>query len=474
MCGIFGVMAAHTCTKSQEEFVFDAFNAGQVRGLHGTGLFTVDGRGYVRNVALAVPGTTFLGDPRAQDVYKSIPQSRVIVGHNRYTTSGTDKDDHCHPFRYEHLVGVHNGGFSEAALLTIDPKRSHEVDSARVYAALNAAKNPLDVLEQIDQGAYCLVWYDGRKRSLFMARNHQRPLFVSETPSGVYFASELGMLSWLMGRNNVTTLREVPIASLNPTTLYEIPLDDPSQISATPYEPVIPIKPRSHYSGLYTGTFLPAPYPYNTPQHRYYQGVGIYGPTPSPVAYKRYHLIDTLVKDFPCFTKLADEIESLEIPEHMMATVPFVLLGTGVDVQGEKCAYGVMSVPKGDRQFMNVLISCRLITEGDELLMKRLLELSSEDTKDGVSYPIIPVQYNAILVRPTGELILMGSLPFSFSEDDIPDLYWVYGIDKTAPAWVERWVSSECLTQLLPDQLTASWSDLRSGKTKVTTDDFPF
>lgn len=454
MCGIFGVLASRTCTKGHESFLYDAFQTGQVRGTHGTGLFTVSGDGYVRNAALAVNGTDFLNDGRAAEVLRSIDLARVVVGHNRYTTSGTNNDSHCHPFRFEHLIGVHNGSFPDYVLRHIDPADSHTVDSGRVYAALNEADDPIEVLSQIYAGAYCLVWYDGRKRSLFMARNNQRGLHLAETLDGLYFASELGMLGWLMARNGVTTAKAVPMASLDPLTLYEIPIDDPSKVTAKAYSAKAP---------TYQGT--------GSHHHPYYQGTDIYGDVVAPVAYKRYYSTSLVKQDFPTLTPLVERVEKLEQGRAGSRTVPVALLGIGTDVLGDRCAYGLLSTPDGEDQFMNITVSCKLLNHKEFEFLKGLLELGAEDPKDGQTYPIIPMNYNTIIIRPTGELVLGGMLPLSFTADEVEELLWIFNIDKTVPPWVRMCIGPECLVHLKPEQLLSAWMDLKSGKTKIAADD---
>lgn len=495
MCGIFGVMAANRCHKVHESFLIDAFQAGQLRGMHGSGIFTVSPDGYVRNAALAVPGTMFLADDRAAPVLQSTPNSRIVVGHNRFTTSGGNDDSHCHPFRYEHVVGVHNGGLWDNVLKRIDPKRSHAVDSGRLYAAIDRADNPLDVLEQVTDGAYCLVWYDGRKRSMFMARNHQRPMHVAETPSGMYFASELGMLTWLLGRNNAVNYGPLKIASLNEHVLYEVPLDDPSQVSATPYVPTAPkVLPAPAAKAGDQRTALarqwdneeeeeqPAKGRFrgeeagrsNAHLHKYYRGDGLYGGAPAPVAFKRYYTDITLTKDFPCMMPAIDLLDYLE-GEETLPTVPFLLMGIGRNVTGEKCAYGVLSSSDGNKQYEGILVSCRLLTAKEEDFVARLLAIGTTGDVGDHSFPVVPVQYRCLLLRPTGELIVDGELPISFDDEEVGEVVWVYGTDRTIPPYARMCVSPECLINMTPAQLVSAWGKLKVGETKIVLgDDLPW
>lgn len=471
MCGIFGVIAATRCYNVHEKFLIDAMQTGQVRGVHGSGMFTVTPTGYVRNKALAVPGTAFLMDERASDVLNSSRDAKIVVGHNRYTTSGQNIDEHCHPFRYEHLVGVHNGGVSSHVLNKIEDSGDHDVDSARIFSALNAADNPLDVLTQIHQGAYCLVWYDGRKRSMFMARNHARPMHVAETSTGLYFASELGMLSWLLGRHSTGVATKVPIARLDPHTLYEISLDDGCPVKATPYEVA-----HVHPTG---GTYIPpaARLQGSINVHPYYTGQGIYGGSPAAAAFKRYYSEQAIIRDFPSTAKQIDIVESLQSDNSALPEIPFLLLGLGKDVLGEECAYGLISTPDGLKQHDSLLASCRIRSEREkDMLAAMLADGAAEGPKQkDWCYPVIPMQYRAALLRPTGELILSGELPRNFNADELDECTWVYDMEPRTPAWVREFVGPECLVNLKPEQLISAWTDLKNGKTQVMADDdIPF
>jgi hypothetical protein len=446
---------------------------GQVRGAHGSGMFTVSTEGYVRNQSLAVPGTGFLMDKRAEEVLQSTREARIVVGHNRFTTSGQNINDHCHPFRFEHLVGVHNGGIGDNILKRIDPKVSHDVDSARIFAALNDTENPLDVLTQVHSGAYCLVWYDGRKRSLFLTRNSQRPMHIAETTTGLYFASELGMLSWLLGRDNKTGYGNIPMSRLDPMTLYEIPLDDPSQVSATPYEaPYVYNRPAvAEYIPPLPGYREPG----NANLHKYYSGHGIFGGVAAPVAYKRYYGENGLIRDFPCTKVYLDTLELLETNGAIYPQVPMLLLGLGKDVMGEDCAFGLLSTDDGLTQYTNMLMSVRIRTDAERDLLTGLLAAGMEGDASEWSFPVIPAEHRALLLRPTGELIISAELPRDFGEDEITECMWVFDMDHRMTPWVKAYVGPTCLTNLAPEQLVSAWADLKAGKTQVSpNEDIPW
>lgn len=486
MCGIFGVLAAGSAGALHRDYLFDALITGQVRGMHGTGVMTVTREGRVYSKGLAVHGSAFLEDKRARKVLNSIQGARVVVGHNRFTTSGDNVDEHCHPFKFKHVCGVHNGGVADRVLNLVDKDNSHEVDSGRIFAALNAADDPLEVLTLLHQGAYCLVWTDTRTKALYFARNGSRPMHVAETGSGMYFASELGMLTWLLARNKVTHASTIPIASLDQHVLYKIPLADPSGLVATPYDvkypAVKPVPPARTPA-------LPAPaddddvpdFPSQkiTPisrQHAYYQGTGIFGPQPAAVAYKRYMSANGLCADFQCMRPVVDVLHSLEGEFNSSPPeVPFALLGMGTDIMRKRCAYGLVSRADGSGQMMGMPVSCTLRNADEVDLVASLLTEGYDADPKKRRFPVVPLTRQALLLRPTGELIILGTFPHKYgTKQDLAEVGWCANVDQTVAPWVHHTIGPDCLINMTPDQLVSQWVSLRAGKTPLTFDDLPW
>jgi len=242
MCGIFGVLTTDkTLSAGQTAFIRAATVVGQVRGDDGTGWIVKASNSKPKTFKKALCGNDFLDTRIGRKGIKILSQAQVVIGHNRKTTSGGDSDSECHPYSYKHLVGVHNGGIPPVVLNRLDIKGFiADVDSAKLYAGLNAVENPIEVLEKIHTGAYALVWIDTRTNELCLARNGDRPLWASNSDGGMYFASEPGMLFWLMSRYNLES-KDSKLMEIEESTLYRISLDNPSKVRRTPYTATPPV-----------------------------------------------------------------------------------------------------------------------------------------------------------------------------------------------------------------------------------------
>ncbi len=86
-------------------------------------------------------------------------------------------------------------------------KDSHNDSHAIARNMADVPPGAKSVIEDLD-GAFTLVWHDARDDMIRIVRNKERPLHmaVSEQGNGstLYFASEAGMLAWLLRRNGIT------------------------------------------------------------------------------------------------------------------------------------------------------------------------------------------------------------------------------------------------------------------------------
>ena len=127
--------------------------------------------------------------------------SNVLIGHNRWATTGRVNSKNAHPFERETLVGVHNGTLINQALLP--DNMDYEVDSENIFHSMEK----LGVLPTISllDGAYALVWWDKVTEKLSMVRNSERTLFFTYSVGreNLYWASEQWMLEGILGRNGV-------------------------------------------------------------------------------------------------------------------------------------------------------------------------------------------------------------------------------------------------------------------------------
>ena len=237
MCGIFGAVSLDgVLSPDQRKFIHTSTHVGQVRGEDGTGWILYNKNDGTNIYKRAVCGADFLGTHQGQLAESSLRRASIAIGHNRKTTSGNNRDIDCHPYQYDNVVGVHNGGIPSVVLNRLEFKNPvADVDSAKLYAALNAVENPVDVLSKIHTGAYALVWLDNRKDVMHIARNGDRPMWAASGDKGLYFASEPGMLFWLMSRYGLQA-KDSKLFELDPLHLYTIPFDKPSKVGRDEYK----------------------------------------------------------------------------------------------------------------------------------------------------------------------------------------------------------------------------------------------
>lgn len=131
---------------------------------------------------------------------------RVLLGHNRYGTSGGINKANAHPFEHDNLIGVHNGTLKNKHNL-LDASK-FKVDSDNLYHHIEK-RGLADALDKAD-GAWALCWWNREEETFNILRNNERPLWVamSQNAKGeldnekLYVASEPWMLRVALSRHN--------------------------------------------------------------------------------------------------------------------------------------------------------------------------------------------------------------------------------------------------------------------------------
>lgn len=206
MCGLVGVVSkAYNGFTNKERDVFnELLFIDTVRGDDSTGVMMVDNDGNLSIAKEASSAEYFQRAPEYVElVQKAYGKGSAMIGHNRKATRGVINDENAHPFVVDNRISlVHNG------TLYGDHKKiaDVEVDSHAIAHLIHQHEDDVEKAMQEIQGAYALIWYDVKNRSMNFLRNSQRPLYYVETHQSWFFASEAGMLAWMLARHDITAI----------------------------------------------------------------------------------------------------------------------------------------------------------------------------------------------------------------------------------------------------------------------------
>lgn len=208
MCGIHGYVNGGNKDRDISSFISDGFVAGSLRGMDSSGIAVIDSEALEYCAQkLPVQGSMFITDRYAQQLLEDAAnKNSITICHTRAATSGKIGINQAHPFYMDNdendriMVGVHNGtltGWSNK-----EGARKYTVDSE--WGLNHIYEKGLDAFKDI-AGAFVFVWWDSDDGDVLnFALNDQRPMYIGFTKGGgMAFASEPGMLYWLMERNRL-------------------------------------------------------------------------------------------------------------------------------------------------------------------------------------------------------------------------------------------------------------------------------
>jgi len=250
MCGIVGLIckAVNGFGYKEVDLFTNMLRMDTIRGPDSTGAFGVTKDGKIDLIKGDTDGWTFTSgkdyDAFAKKIYSD---HRIVIGHNRKATKGSINPFNAHPFKEKHITLVHNGTIWNSD----DLNKEVDVDSHAICHALSE-HNAKDAIEKIN-GAFALVWFDEKDKTLSLTRNKDRPLYIVEFSNVFVISSEYGLPAWLQGREGLkpekfALLPDDKICIFNLNDLKagytEVPYEEYSVY--TPVEPVY--KPPVHYT----------------------------------------------------------------------------------------------------------------------------------------------------------------------------------------------------------------------------------
>lgn len=129
---------------------------------------------------------------------------RALLGHCRAKTIGPQARRNAHPFKFDNIIGTHNGTLSHSTHSKLAGYTKYDTDSQALYAEIND-KGIAEVVRMLRRSpsintshpdAYALVWYNVEENSINFLRNKERPLWLgfSKDMTKLGWSSEIGHL----------------------------------------------------------------------------------------------------------------------------------------------------------------------------------------------------------------------------------------------------------------------------------------
>lgn len=213
-----------------EDFLAQGFVAGSLRGKDSSGIALIETISeQVDFQKLPIPGMYFIQDTAAQQLLSDANDPLTIaICHTRAATSGKIGLNQAHPFLIEgeednprEIIGVHNGTLN--SWYNHKLSKYYNVDSEWALALIY--NEGMKAFEEF-RGAYCFVWWDSENSQVLnIALNDQRPMHIAFTTTGsMAYASEPGMLYWLLERNGLNL--DGPILKLASDYWYKFNVND--------------------------------------------------------------------------------------------------------------------------------------------------------------------------------------------------------------------------------------------------------
>lgn len=206
MCGIVGVVLKTDkgFLKQTEDTFYQMLYADALRGDDSTGIISVENDTTFHISKEASHPAWFIPTYDGGAVGKAMwTDGRAMIGHNRKKTMGNIDDESAHPFVVNsEFAMVHNGTLFNHQMLA-----KTAVDSEALTIHLAKAFENKDYVADVESalgdvyGAYAVAMYDQRHNAVRLLRNKDRPLCYIEMDNAWYFASEGGMLLWILSRN---------------------------------------------------------------------------------------------------------------------------------------------------------------------------------------------------------------------------------------------------------------------------------
>lgn len=194
MCGIVG--GVNLPAKVGQDFITQALYVDALRGWDSTGLVAIR-KGRAEYYKRAIQAADFIRTRAFQRLVSG--EAEAFIGHNRAATVGSVTDETAHPFVHGHIIGVHNGTLDWGWKQAFKDGDKFAVDSdALIY---NISQEGVKKTVAKAEGAFAIVYYDMKARTLNIIRNKERPMYYGllnyKGDDRWIFGSEAGLLEWI-------------------------------------------------------------------------------------------------------------------------------------------------------------------------------------------------------------------------------------------------------------------------------------
>lgn len=235
MCGQCGVYNVSAFSGPEFKAFHDLLFLNVFRGEDSTGVIKVskesDGFKTVSRKTLQ-SSPEFLRSPSSDMVVEGHgPKPIGLLGHTRHATKGKVTLANAHPFRFDGVIGSHNGTIHKQ----FKHRSEYETDSEALYRNINdyGIEAAIEEVNAYDS-AYAIQYVDLKNNTLNFLRNSERPLHFTFLYNGttLLWSSESDAIRMTLrhlkyttntGWKGNTTDR---IFTLKPHTLYSIPLGE--------------------------------------------------------------------------------------------------------------------------------------------------------------------------------------------------------------------------------------------------------